>query len=143
MPKLLLFAPCEKVLTDQQTNTVSLIGILQEIHFRWPPGTPIQPNALLPINWSVIAVWQEEEQADAGVEFEQRLTLENPAGTMLFSNDVKWTFDTPSHRIVATIPGLPISWRKLTLKLFYRVVAARDWHEAASFPMAIVQELIQ
>jgi hypothetical protein len=142
MPNLLLFAPCEKVLVDQQTNTVSLIGILQELHFKWPPGTPIQANALLPLTWSIITLWQEEEQADAAVEFEQRLMLENAAGTSLFSNDVRWTFTRPSHRIVATIPGMPISWRRLTLKLSYHVAGTRDWHEAAAFPMEIVQELL-
>lgn len=142
MPKLLLFAPCERVLVDQSTNTTSLIGILQEIHFKWPPGAPLQSNALLPLVWSIISLWQEEEQADAGVEFEQRLTLENIAGQTLFSNDVKWTFSRPSHRIVATVPGLPVSARKLTLKLYYRVIGARDWHEAGAFPMDIVQEMM-
>src|SRR5579863_1752666 len=142
MPKLLLFAPCEKVLVDELTRTTSLIGVLQELHYKVPPGTPIQPNALLPLNWQVISLWQEEEPADAGVEFEQRLVLENTAGQALFANEVKWRFTRPSHRMVANVPGLPIGSRKLMLRLSYRVPPSRDWIEAGSFPIELMQDVI-
>lgn len=142
MPKLLLFAPCEKVLIDEQTKTVSLIVVLQEIHYKVPPGTQIQPNALLPMNWSVISLWQEEEMKDAGVEYEQRLVLENNAGTALFANEVKWKFERPSHRIIGNVPGIPIGSRRLMLRLSYRVAMSRDWHEIASFPIELMQDVL-
>jgi len=142
MPKLLLFAPCEKLLIDEQTHTVSLIVVLQEIHYKVPPGAQIQPNALLPMNWSVISLWHEEEPQDSGVEFEQRLVLENSAGTTLFANEVKWKFEKPSHRIVGNVPGIPIGSRRLTLRLFYRVAMSRDWHEIATFPLELMQDVL-
>ena len=142
MPKLLLFAPCEKVLIDEQTRTVSLIVILQEIHYKLPPGTQIQPNALLPMNWSVISLWQEEEPQDSGVEFEQRLVLENNAGAALFANEVKWKFEKPSRRIVGNVPGIPIGSRRLMLRLYYRVTLSRDWHEIASYPIELLQDVL-
>ena len=141
MPKLLIFAPCEKVLVDEVTKTVTLIGVLQELHYKVPPGTVMQPNSLLPLNWQVISLWQEEEQADAGVEFEQRLVLENSAGQALFTNEVKWRFTRPSQRMVANVPGFPIGSRKLMLKLFYRVPPSH-WIEVASFPIELMQEVI-
>lgn len=142
MPKLLLFAPCEKVLVDEKSHTTSLIVILQEIHYKVPPGTQLQPNALLSMNWSVVSLWQEEEPADAGVEFEQRVVLENSAGTALIANEVKWKFEKPSHRIVGNVPGIPVGTRRLMLKLSFRVVMSRDWHEVAAFPIELMQEVL-
>jgi hypothetical protein len=142
MPKLLIFAPCEKVLVDELTHTVTLIGVLQEIHYKLPPGTAApQPNSLLPLNWQIISLWQEEDPADAGVEFEQRVVLENSAGQVLFANEVKWRFTRPSQRMVANVPGLPIGSRRLMLRLFYRVPPSQ-WLEAASFPIELMQDVI-
>jgi hypothetical protein len=141
MPKLLIFAPCEKVLVDELTHTVTLIGVLQELHYKVPPGTSMQPNSLLPLSWQVISLWQEEDPADAGVEFEQRLALENNAGQVLFANEVKWRFTRPSQRMVANVPGLPIGFRKLTLRLSYRVPPSH-WIEAATFPIELMQDVI-
>jgi hypothetical protein len=143
MPKLLLFAPCEKVLVDEATHTTSLIVVLQEIHYKLPPGTPaLQPNAALPLQWSIVSLWQEEDPADAGVEFEQRIVLENNAGVALVTTDVKWKFTRPNHRIVANVPGLPLGSRKLLIKLSYRVPPSRDWIEAASFPLEVFQDVV-
>lgn len=142
MPSLLLFAPCEKLLVDEQSHSTSLIGILQEIHYKLPPGAQLQPNALLPMNWSVVSIWQEEEPADSGVEFEQRIVLENTGGKIFLENTVKWKFEKPSHRIVGNVPGLPIGSRKLTLKLSYRASLSRDWHEVASFPLELMQDVL-
>ena len=143
MPKLLLFAPCEKALVDEQTHTLSVIAVLQEIHYKLPPGTAAPPaGAALPLQWSVVSLWQEEDPADAGVEFEQRIVLENTAGTVLLSNEQKWTFTQPNHRIVANIVGLPLGSRKLMLRLFYRVPPTRDWIPAATFPVALQQDAL-
>jgi hypothetical protein len=142
MPKLLLFAPCEKVLVDEMSHTTSLIAVLQEIHYKVPPGTQIQSGALLPMNWSIVSIWQEEDPADAEVEFEQRVLLENTAGKAFMENVVRWKFERPSRRIVGSVPGIPIGSRKLTLKLSYRVALARDWHEVASFPLELMQDVL-
>jgi hypothetical protein len=141
MPKLLIFAACEKVLLDQNTNSISLIALLQEVHFKVPQGAPLVPNASLPMQWAAISVWQEETPADSGVEFEQRVALENAAGQLLLENVAKWHFEKSSHRIVANVLGLPIA-RKLALSLTYRVAGMRDWLPAASFPIEVLQDVL-
>jgi hypothetical protein len=140
MPKLLLFAPCEKVLVDEGTHTLSLIVVLQEVHYKLPPNTPIQEGGFLPIHWSAVSLWQEES-ADAGCEFEQRLTIENPAGVPLLTNDMKWKFSRPNHRIVANIIGMPIGFRKLLLRLQYRVPPS-NWLPGATFPIELLQDVL-
>ncbi len=142
MPKLLLFAPCEKAIVDEVSHTTSLIAIMQEIHYKVAPGAPSPPpNAALPMHWSVVSLWQEEESADAGVEFEQRIVLENNAGAVLLSNEAKFKFDQPNHRIVASIVGFPLGYRKLALNLFYRVPPARDWIRVSTFPLSLQQDV--
>jgi hypothetical protein len=140
MPKLLIFAACEKVLVDGQTNSVSLIALLQELHWKLPPGTPMPQNFTLPVQWSALSLWTEEA-ADAGVDYEQQVTLENPAGQVLIQNVARWRFMQPSHRVIAQVLGLPV-FRSLSLKLAYRVVGARDWIPIASFPITLVQDIL-
>jgi hypothetical protein len=143
MPKLLLFAPCEKVLVDEASKAISLIVILQEVHYKLPPGTTLPPNAAIPMNWSVISLWQQEQPADFGVEFEQRLVVENSAGATVMANESKWTFAADrNHRIVANVPVIPLGSRKLTLKLLYRVAGSRDWLPAAEFPIELHQDVL-
>jgi hypothetical protein len=141
MPKLLIFAPCEKVLIDQSSNSVSLIAILQEVHYKLPQGVTAEPNSSLPIQWAAMSLWQEETPADVGVEFEQRVALENVAGQVLLENVTKWQFKKANHRIVARILGLPIA-RKLILSLSYRVTGMRDWLPAASFQIELLQDVL-
>ncbi len=143
MPKLLLFAPCEKVLVDETSKSVSLIIVLQEIHYKLPPGTTLQPNAAISMNWSVISLWQQEEPADFGIEFEQRLVVENSAGVTIMASESKWTFAADrNHRIVANVPLVPLGSRKLVLKLFYRVASSRDWLRVAEFPIELHQDVL-
>jgi hypothetical protein len=140
MPKLILFAACEKVLIDQATNGVTLISLLEEIHFKLPTGMALPPNMALPTQWAALTVWQEES-ADAGIEFEQKVTLEDATGRTLLENTAKFQFQQSRHRVVAAVAGIPYS-RKLLLNLFYRTSGVPDWRHAASYPIEIVQERI-
>lgn len=139
MPNLLLFAPCEKVLVDQRSNSVSLISLLQEVHYKVPPG-PMPPNYGLPISWAVLSIWQEET-VDSGIQFEQRFLLENAAGVPLIENVAQWQFTAANHRIVANVMGLPIS-RRLNLHLFYRIGGALDWIRKATYPIQMIQDVL-
>lgn len=140
MPKLLLFAPCEKVLVDQATNSVTLIALLQELHYKLPPGMPTPQNFALPLSWSALSLWQEES-SDGGIQFEQRFVLENAAGLTLIENVAQWQFTRANHRIIANVMGLPVS-RRLSLHLFYRIVGALDWIRVATYPIEMVQDVL-
>jgi len=142
MPKLLIFAPCEKVIIDQVSNTLSLIAVLQEVRYKTAPGAVLPPNFSIPIQWAVLTMWREEQPDDAGVEFEQRFTLATSVKPLL-ENVMRWTFTKPTHRLVANILGFPAgASRNLALYLSYRVVGATDWNPIASFPLEVIQELM-
>ncbi|HUN56479.1 MAG TPA: hypothetical protein VMU41_00050 [Candidatus Binataceae bacterium] len=141
MPKLLLFVPCDKVIVDETTHSISIVDVLQELHYKLPPGVSVQPKSLLPVKWAALSLWQEEEPADSGLEFEQRLSVENQSGDVLLLNETKWKFEKPNHRIVANAMGLPVA-RRLVLKLSYRVIGMPNWLPAGSFPIELFQDVL-
>ena len=142
MPKLLLFAPCEKVLIDESTKSISLIAVLQEIHYKVPPGATLPTNASIPLQWSIVTLWQEEPP-DAEVEFEQRVALTTHSNQMLFENVSRWRFEKPNQRMIANVSGFPASGgRRLSINLSYRVASARDWIDVASFPLEVMQDVL-
>jgi hypothetical protein len=142
VPKLLLFAPCEKVLVDESSKSLTLIAVLQEIHYKVPPGASLPTNAGIPLQWSVVTLWHEEP-ADAGVEFEQRLALATHANQILFESVSRWRFEKPNQRMIAHVSGFPASGgRRLNLNLSYRVALARDWIDVASFPLEVMQDVL-
>ncbi len=142
MPRLLIFAPCEKVIIDHRSNTISLITVLEELRYKTPPGAVVPPNTFIPMRWSVVTLWQEEEPADAGVQFEQRFILSDGVRSLI-ENVARWTFSTPTQRIVTEALQFPISGtRSLVVHLSYRVTGATDWVSVASFPLRVIQEIM-
>jgi hypothetical protein len=80
MPKLLIFAPGEKVIIDKTDNTVSIIGILGGFNVTTLGEENVVPEgAALPLRWSVLALWGMGTN-DVGKVFEQRLQLLTPGG---------------------------------------------------------------
>jgi len=140
MPKLLIFAACEKVLVDQATKSVSLIALLQEVHYKVPPGVSVAQGFSLPMQWAALSLWQEEA-SDGGIDFEQKIVLEDATGVTLFENVTTWRFTGTNHRIIANVMGLPVS-RRLGLNLFYRVAGVLDWILAASYPIELKQDVL-
>jgi hypothetical protein len=142
MPKLILFAACERVLIDQRTNSATLIGALEEMHFKLPPGSLVLPaNTALPTQWAIFALWQEEPE-DVGLEFEQRVTVENATGQIVIYNIAKFNFQQKRQRVVSNVVGLPYS-RQLLLNLFCHVAGIPDWgRPLASYPIEVVQDAL-
>jgi hypothetical protein len=81
MPRLLIFAPCEKVIIGQGDNSVSLIGIIQNVQVNQKlDGTAkIPPDTLQPTPWTILSLWQKES-ADEGIVYTQRVALISRTG---------------------------------------------------------------
>ena len=139
MPRLLIFAPCEKVIIGQGDNNVSLIGIIQNVQVHpKPDGTSkIPPNTLLQSSWNIFSLWQKEAEDD-GVVYTQRVVLISRTGKTLVESITGFTMEKEWHRIITSVPGLPIGEAGThTLKLSLRRVGSSDWNEISSFPLTI------
>ena len=94
-----MFAPCEKVIIGQGDNSVSLIGILQNLHLNPRPDTPAQTiaaNAALPLSWAIFTLWQRTED-DEGKSYTQRVALESPAGRSLVESVTPFSMEKDFH----------------------------------------------
>ena len=140
MPRLILFAPAERVLIDQQDNSVSLVNVLSGVKAQLlaPDETP-PADASVPIRWSVLALWRREA-GDEGKRFEQRLQMFLPDGLSAGFDSVTPPFSITgqTHRIRTDIQGFLISvpgFCKLVASL--REEGQQTWSEKATYDMLV------
>jgi hypothetical protein len=141
MPKLLLFAPCEKVIVDRETNSTSLITLLETVslYVKESEEDKLPADARSPLVWSILALWQTEP-GDESKKWEARVLIDIQEGLDVI---VKFAFEPgkPNFRNVISVVGFPIKHiLKLDicpLKLFFREEGAENWNVAADFNIVI------
>lgn len=146
MLKLLLFAPCEKIVEDKSTNNISLISIMQEVTFEVPKEMiPLPAKAMVPQAWSVFSMWQRE--ADERPEFETKVSMVSPDGELILETEVaKIDFlnhKVLSQRVVMHISGFPVGYTgQCHVVLKTKQKGDTEYSEAARFPITINQKAI-
>lgn len=144
MPRLLIFAPCEKVIIGQGDNNVSLIGILQGLQVNPRPEGPseIPANAILPMSWTIFTMWQKEAE-DERIAYTQRVALISPTDRVLLESVTAFAMERDSHRIANNLIGFPIGEAgPHTLKVWLRRGDSGDWKEISSFPLLITHPTV-
>lgn len=140
MPRLVLFAVCEKAVIDQQTNVVSLLSLLENINVQIPAGSIVPANAAIPITWATATILQLLPE-DTGKTFEQRTAFVNNVGmTQIETPIAPFQFKPAAifHRIVSTIVGMPIGSAGLqSVKCLLREKGTTNWTEIGSYPIQI------
>jgi hypothetical protein len=119
MPRLLIFAPCEKVILDNQ-RSAHLIGLLQQWKSERMPGVPEEPipeNAAAPTPWAIFTLWYRTAE-DGDTEFVQTCELITPSGRVAFSIDLKFTMTAISHTNTVNVVGLPVYPGEYQLRLY-------------------------
>lgn len=85
MPKLYVFAACEKVILDQ-AGVPSLISLFTKLKILLPAQQEeIPANAVAPKEWAVFTSWDRLPEDD-GREFNQCLQVKYPDGKLFFEN---------------------------------------------------------
>ncbi len=120
MPKLLVFAPCEKVIISQDENNPTLIAILTAFTLQTDAeslkkaiGESTSADAgiaMVPLRWSVFCLWQREP-SDGEQEFTQTIDIEAPGGDRVIishRNTFSFTPAANTHRINLNFPGFPV-----------------------------------
>ena len=110
MPKLMMFAACEKVLIDQD-GSVSLVCLLAELKAEMPePATKAIPKPAAAMRWAAFSMWLKTETEDDEKEYEQRIALIDPSGEATgIQATTPFKFgDKTIMRNIVTILGFPI-----------------------------------
>src|SRR6266536_1373598 len=121
MPKLLIFAPCEKVIISGEEigdGSSSLITILQSINVEVSEETD-KTTLSGPMTWYIFSLWQMQTD-DAEKAYEQHFEYVAPSGKLLFNLKTEFSTTKPYQRVVSKIIGMPLFEHgeyKLTLRL--------------------------
>ena len=139
MPKLLLFAPCERLIVEHGANTVSLISVLQEITVPVAPAAEgIPPDLIAATTWYVVALWLREDGEDPKRMLRQRAEVESPNGKVVLRMLTEFDLSRESHRNINVIQGLPVGVPgRYQLKLALTAVDEDNWVEIASYPFFV------
>ncbi len=116
--QLLIFAPCEKVITDQQNNH-TLVIIMQTVAVQFPPEAEVPINVMMPREWAVYTMWQPEVE-DIGKKFVQKLECVSPDGQIPMKAPLPFEIkNDETHRNILNIVGFPIGQQgKYTLRMW-------------------------
>ena len=139
MPTLLLFAPCERVLSDQGDNSVSLITLLTGISasLPFPAEQPIPENTVVPIRWSLLALWKASAD-DSAKQFGQRIVLESPSGKVLLTANAEFVFTKPIVRTVVQFTSFPLTeFGEYRVRLELQESEGANWKEITTFPFEV------
>jgi hypothetical protein len=140
MPKLLLFAPCEKVIIADD-GTTSMITILERINISIPASTELVEDAAIAMRWDVFALWQKEPQ-DEGKTYQARFTLTTPKGKEQAEGSITLEFapDKEKFRAVFKSTGFPIADGVCVLRLLLREAYIEEWLEMAQYPLLVTRQ---
>ncbi len=142
MPRLLFFAPCEKVIMDEGSKTLSLITIMEQVEGEVPPASG--ENVAAAINWSAIALWLKTAE-DMGKTYEQRTCVIQPDGNETLAGTVSFQITERTHRTIARIFGFPVSQvGEHTVRLGLREENTNEpWITMAEYPIRVVHKPVQ
>jgi len=145
MPKLLIFAACEKAIVDEQSKVVSLLSLIENINVQFKPGAPPPPsNAAIPMPWAVVSIFKATP-GDVGKTFEQRMIMEDGSATVLLQSPVaefSLKQEGATHRIINQLNGMHIGTAgSRLLKCYLREKGAPDWREVASYPISVLWQM--
>jgi hypothetical protein len=144
MLKLLLFAACEKVIVGVD-NTTSLISVVESIEFNTQIEIP--PDALAPIKWAIISLWQREGEVEAPVDYQERMDVIRPDGTLAPGGSSEFTVTNEhiNYRSSFEIPLFPIGQAgKVIVRLRIRKAGEEnEWRVAAEYPIRVIHNEVK
>lgn len=135
MPRLLLFAPCERVIVEQGANTVSLIALLQGLTLHHTE--PTTPDAAIQQRWYVLSIWLKEP-GDDDHQFQQRITFVAPSGRQAIEAFTDFTMTKEFQRNVAQFQAFPVGEEgHYDLRLEFKRRSDENWTMLASYPLSV------
>jgi hypothetical protein len=143
MLKLLVFAPCEKVIVGEEDHLTSMIGLIEG--FKVQVIKELPADAIIPLRFSVCTLWRRQEEVKSPQEYEQLLKIIRPDGVAAGEGLTPFTVSNQHihFRNVTHMPAFPIGLPGIyQLKLFIRQTGEEnEWSEAAEYPLDVNHEI--
>ncbi len=138
MLKLLIFAPCERMIEDKG-GTVSLISVLDSVELNIDGDIP--PDALVPFRWTILTMWRRERDVEGEVEFEQRTDVVRPDGTSVAGgmNTFKVTNAHLNYRLKIDLQVFPLGMigDVLVKARIRQTNPETEWRDVGEYPILV------
>jgi hypothetical protein len=108
------------MIIDGQSNTLTLVTILQEIRYKPLKDVEVPVDATIPI---------------------QCFTLIREDRSIVIEHIISWKFEREIQRVFTRTIGFPMAKGRLRLILWLRK-AEEEWTEMASYPLTVIQETV-
>jgi hypothetical protein len=137
MPRVLIFAPCDRVIFGIGDQMASLIMILHGLTVHTEP-VPIAGTTFS--RFSVFTQWYKSSDDD-GKTFEQKVSLALGEADPILENISSFQMTAKLHRIVANFQPLPaFKPGDYNLTLSIRTLGESQWSPpVASYPIGMVE----
>jgi hypothetical protein len=142
MPRLLLFAPCEKVLLDTD-GLVSLITVIEKLEVTVPASFQIPAQTAIPQRWQSIAIWVMEPSEEGQYEQKDHLIVIEGKEEVIAAHTepIPMARTLPGSagvKVISTLTTVPVLDGRIFLRLFYRRIGEQQWIQAAEYPVDVV-----
>ncbi len=136
---------CQQAIVNQETQTVSLIEIVERIQFGRLPAVEIELSSIdaLPVAVTLVTLWQrsDPEQTETG---RGRVQIKSPSGKIIgnpqpLEYDINLA-DAARFRAIARFMNLPFAGSG-TYQIATQLMENDDWHDIASVSVEIVADL--
>lgn len=129
---------CEKTLTDQESNQLSLIEILEKIEI--PKFEEKDFPVFYQSGFDLVTYWKESENDEHEDIEEFRIVIDSPVGETLLENEYPLRYEGGETRIVSKFhfPGLPISGEGTYLfKIEIPTKTGDEWEEVSRIALEV------
>ena len=137
MPRILIFAPCDRVIFGIGDQSASLIMILHALQIH---GETVPTTASLLYRFSVFSQWYKSP-GDDGKTFEQKVSLAYENENPILENVTSFQLPGQVHRIVVNFQRIPtMKAGECMLTLTIRKLGESQWSPPiASYPVSILE----
>ena len=144
MLKLLVYAPCEKVIIAND-GTASIVSMMESIKVN--VGGDIPADALAPIRWSILSLWKRDQEILEPVEIEERSDVVRADGTVATGGTSRFRVSNEHlfYRTSVELPVFPIGVPGF-VKVKCRIRQTNpetEWTEFAEFPLLIIHQPVE
>jgi len=144
MLKLLVYAPCEKVIIAGD-QTVSIISMMESVQVNVAGELPA--DALAPIRWTILSLSQRNQVIQEPVEIEERTDVLRPDGTVATGGTTKFTVTNENlfYRSLVQVPVFPIGspgFVKVRCQT-RQTNPETEWAEFAEFPLLVIHQPVE
>ncbi len=140
MPKLLLFAPCERALITQD-NLVSLISVIENVTITLESASIPPEDAISAYPWQVIILWRRTPD-DEGKRYEQLFEIVLSEGRVAAETKVAldMSLEGTTNKALVNVPGFAVGQPgehvlRLSLRSLIEPDVWSDWIPVSEYTM--------